>query len=146
MQTNVSDNFKINERIVKLVEYLHITKGKFASEIGISTSRLANVTTNRNRPDSELLQLILKRYRNVSADWLILGIGDIEKNITTVTDTDAKYKKECKDCIEKDKLIETLKNINDTLVTQISEASKDKEMYRNLINNLNPGSINKQAS
>lgn len=69
-------DFDINKRIVELCDLLSVGQGAFAREIGISTSRMSNITTLRNKPDSEMLQAIIGKYRNVNSEWLLVGIGE----------------------------------------------------------------------
>jgi phage repressor protein C with HTH and peptisase S24 domain len=69
------NKFEINSRILELIEYLKIGQNKFAKEIGISSSRMSNIATLRNKPDSEMLQAIVKRFTYVSAEWLLTGNG-----------------------------------------------------------------------
>lgn len=73
------EKYEINHRVRQLFEYLGFGQNQFAEQIGISTSRMSNIVKNRNRPDSEMLQLILFRFRNVNADWLLTGEGEIEQ-------------------------------------------------------------------
>jgi len=75
MQTNVSNNFKINDRIIQLIKYLNLANNKFADEIGISSGRMSNIATKRNKPDSDMLTKIATRYPNVSGNWLLTGEG-----------------------------------------------------------------------
>jgi FtsZ-binding cell division protein ZapB len=75
MQTNVSDNFSINDRILQLIKYLGITNNQFAVNIGISSGRMSNIATKRNKPDSEMLSMISQKYPNVSGNWLLTGAG-----------------------------------------------------------------------
>jgi len=70
-------NFDINTRIKELIDFLKLKNNEFAREIGISSSRMSNVSTNRNKPDAEMLQLILRKYTNVSARWLLIGSGEM---------------------------------------------------------------------
>lgn len=74
------NKFEINNRIKELIDYLKLGQNEFAKEIGVSSSRMSNIITHRNKPDSEMLQLIAKKFTNVSTDWLLLGIGDVEKS------------------------------------------------------------------
>lgn len=70
-------NFDINTRIKELIDFLKLKNNEFAREIGISSSRMSNISTNRNKPDAEMLQLILRKYTNVSARWLLIGSGEM---------------------------------------------------------------------
>jgi hypothetical protein len=150
MQTNVSVNFEINKRILQLIDYLGITKGSFSKEIGISSSRMANITTNRNKPDSQMLQFILNKYSFVSAEWLLLGEGEMISN--SRNDNKSKPKNildesihdDCKRCLENEKHIKNLEHTIDVLNNQLEDARKDKDLYRQLLKE--DIKINKQAS
>lgn len=74
-------DFDINKRIVQLFEILGIVQNKFAKEIGVSASRMSNITNERNKPDSEMLQAIINRFRNVNSEWLLVGTGKPFKDI-----------------------------------------------------------------
>lgn len=82
-------DFDINKRIVELFDLLGVGQNQFAREIGISSSRMSNITNLRNKPDSEMLQAIINKYRNVSSEWLLVGNGDPFK--TECEKTPGKY-------------------------------------------------------
>lgn len=67
----------ISDRISILIEKLKISKNTFAKALNTSSSRISNITTKRNRPDSDLLAKILNVYTNVSGLWLLTGRGPI---------------------------------------------------------------------
>lgn len=73
-------DFEINNRIVQLIDSLRVSNNHFAKEIGISSSRISNIVTFRNKPDSELLGLIVKKYRNLNSEWLLVGAGEVWKS------------------------------------------------------------------
>jgi transcriptional regulator with XRE-family HTH domain len=145
VQTNVNKKYDINARILQLIDFLAIGRNQFAREIGISSSRMSNVATNRNKPDSEMLQLILNRYRNVSSDWLLLGKGEMIKEVieeNTLKEPEKPYGKEdCKGCKEKQKQIEKL---NETVSILLDQSVKDRELIRQLITEKQE-QINKQS-
>jgi SOS-response transcriptional repressor LexA len=75
-------NHSISSRIEELIKKLELTQNAFAKELGTSSSRISNITTGRNKPDSELLSSIVKKFRNVSASWLLTGEGEmLEENV-----------------------------------------------------------------
>lgn len=73
-------DFEINKRIVQLFDLLKLGQNQFAKEIGVSSSRMSNISTLRNKPDSEMLQSIVSRFTNVSSEWLLVGTGNPFKN------------------------------------------------------------------
>jgi transcriptional regulator with XRE-family HTH domain len=142
MQTNVSKNYDINARILHLIKYLGVSNNKFASEIGISSSRMSNIATNRNNPDSELLMLIAKKYTDVNINWILTGVGTMFTNpVNIVEDLKADYNDDCIGCKEKQRNIDKLQ---DTITQLLDESRKDHELIRKLILNID-GSINKQS-
>jgi len=97
------EKFEINKRIKQLINYFNFNQREFAKEIGVSSSRMSNIITFRNRPDSEMLQLILFRFRNVNADWLLTGTGNIEEiNNRKIVEINAEFEKILKLLKEKD--------------------------------------------
>jgi transcriptional regulator with XRE-family HTH domain len=69
----------MNERLIKLMEYLEYTPSVFADEIGVIRSSISHIMSGRNKPGVELLQRVLKRFPEVSAEWLLAGIGPMFK-------------------------------------------------------------------
>ncbi len=84
------------ERIEKIILLEGITAGEFAKEIGVQTSTISHIITERNRPSLHVMRKILKRYTNINSDWLILGQGEMMRDKTQpitpslFSDTDAK--------------------------------------------------------
>jgi phage repressor protein C with HTH and peptisase S24 domain len=67
----------INSRIKSLIDALGVSQNAFAKALNTSGSRVSNITSERNKPDSDILTEILGVYRNVNPDWLLLGEGEI---------------------------------------------------------------------
>lgn len=61
---------------MQLIDLLGIGQNQFAKEIGISPSRMSNIATLRNKPDSEMLQAIVNKYTNVNSEWLLVGTAE----------------------------------------------------------------------
>ena len=53
---------------------------QFCQEVGISPGTLSNITGGRNKPSLEVMQAVLRRFRAVSCDWLIMGVGTMYIN------------------------------------------------------------------
>ena len=76
------------ERIEKIMLKEEMNSAVFATEIGIQGSTLSHILNGRNNPSLDVLKKILNRFRTVSSDWLILGIGSmyrVEKQSQTPT-------------------------------------------------------------
>lgn len=81
MQDKSKKNIQISEisqRIAKLIEFLGINSKEFAKQIGIGEGRLSNALTGRNKPDTDFVSRIAKKFRNVNCFWLLTGEGEIE--------------------------------------------------------------------
>ena len=67
------------DRIDRIMQSENLNAGQFAAEIGIKGSTLSHILNGRNNPSLEVLKKILDRYRMISSDWLILGIGQMNR-------------------------------------------------------------------
>lgn len=54
---------------------------EFAEQVGISQATMSNILGGRNKPSLEVFQKVLERFRTVSSDWLILGVGTMRRQI-----------------------------------------------------------------
>ena len=68
------------ERIEKIMLKEEMNSAVFAAEIGIQGSTLSHILNGRNNPSLDVLKKILNRFRTVSSDWLILGVGSMYRN------------------------------------------------------------------
>jgi transcriptional regulator with XRE-family HTH domain len=69
----------MKDRIIKFLTAEGLTATKFADEIGVQRSSISHILSGRNNPSFEFIQKILNRYRNLSAEWLIQGTGQMYK-------------------------------------------------------------------
>lgn len=69
------------DRIIKVMEKEGLNATQFAAEIGIKAPTLSHILNGRNNPSLDVLKRILDRYRTISSDWLILGIGAMYREI-----------------------------------------------------------------
>ncbi|HLP04679.1 MAG TPA: helix-turn-helix transcriptional regulator [Paludibacter sp.] len=65
------------ERIERIMQKEEMTAAVFAAEIGIQGSTLSHILNGRNNPSLDVLKKILKRFKTINPDWLILGDGAI---------------------------------------------------------------------
>lgn len=68
------------ERIEKIMLKEEMNSAVFAAEIGIQGSTLSHILNGRNNPSLDVLKKILNRFRMVSSDWLILGVGSMYRS------------------------------------------------------------------
>lgn len=68
------------DRLQLLIKTEEMSAKDFAAEVGISASTMSNILGGRNKPSLEVMQKILNRFRLISSDWLILGIGTMYKS------------------------------------------------------------------
>jgi transcriptional regulator with XRE-family HTH domain len=70
----------MKDRILKFITHEGLSATKFADEIGVQRSGVSHILSGRNNPGFDFIQKILSRYRNLSAEWLIMGTGSMYKS------------------------------------------------------------------
>jgi transcriptional regulator with XRE-family HTH domain len=83
----------MKDRILKFINKEGVSPAHFADEIGVQRSSVSHILSGRNNPSFDFIQKILQRYKNLSAEWLIMGSGDIYKKnekISMIPDTKTK--------------------------------------------------------
>ena len=65
------------DRLVKIMESEGMSARQFSQEIGISAGAISNIMSGRNKPSLDVLQAVLRRFRAISCDWLIMGVGNM---------------------------------------------------------------------
>ena len=76
----------MKERILQLIQEEKLTNAEFAEKIGISTSALSHILTERNKPSLEVVMRIHKTYPNINLNWLLYGEGEMkDTNISNET-------------------------------------------------------------
>jgi transcriptional regulator with XRE-family HTH domain len=69
----------MKDRILKFLTQESLSATQFADEIGVQRSSISHILSGRNNPSFEFIQKILTRYRNLNAEWLIIGSGPMYK-------------------------------------------------------------------
>ena len=83
----------MKDRIAKIIKSRGLTSAKFAEEIGVQASGISHILSGRNNPSTELILKILKRFPEISSDWLLLGEGPMYRNeLATVRSENLKSK------------------------------------------------------
>ena len=62
----------MREKLLKLMETEHLTASRLAELLGIRSSGISHILSERNKPSFDLLHKILKRFPNINPDWLLL--------------------------------------------------------------------------
>lgn len=63
------------QRLLALMRAEGLNAKTFAEQVGISAATMSNIVNGRNNPSLEVMQKVLNRFRTLSPQWLILGIG-----------------------------------------------------------------------
>lgn len=81
----------LNKRVARVMEVKRISKTEFSSLLNISAPILSHISSGRNKPSVDVLQKILTHYPDISAEWLLMGQGDMlkAKNINKESVTQA---------------------------------------------------------
>ena len=66
---------KERDRLEQVIESEGMTAKQFAAEVGIQAGTISNILSGRNNPSLDVMQRVLNRFRTLSSDWLILGVG-----------------------------------------------------------------------
>ncbi len=69
----------MKDRIIKFMTHENLTATRFADEIGVQRSSISHILSGRNNPSFEFIQKMLDRYKQLNADWLIMGNGPMLK-------------------------------------------------------------------
>tara|TARA_B100000900_G_scaffold399644_1_gene402402 strand:- start:752 stop:1084 length:333 start_codon:yes stop_codon:yes gene_type:complete len=70
----------MENRIQNIIEKYGLSSNTFSQEIDVNRSTISHILSGRNKPSVEVLQKILRRFPDVSANWLLLGQGAIDDN------------------------------------------------------------------
>ena len=65
------------DRLEQVIESEGMTAKQFAAEVGIQAGTISNILSGRNNPSLDVMQRVLNRFRTLSSDWLILGVGSM---------------------------------------------------------------------
>lgn len=60
------------EKIINIMNHYGLNKQEFAARTGVSQSVLSHISSGRNKPGLELVVSILKEFKDINPDWLLL--------------------------------------------------------------------------
>ncbi len=67
----------INRRVLEFLTQTGLSKSEFAKQLGVSPSVISHVSSGRNKVGLDLVQKMIASYPNLSANWLLSGIGSM---------------------------------------------------------------------
>jgi plasmid maintenance system antidote protein VapI len=67
----------MEDRLNKLMSHFKITPAQLADSIGVQRSSISHILSGRNKPSYDFLIKILKKYNDISAEWLLLNEGNM---------------------------------------------------------------------
>lgn len=75
MQTDDIDNKVVGDRLKKIFAALDTNAGKIASALGMSNSRIYNLTLGIAKPNFDMIRNFYELYPNINLDYLFTGRG-----------------------------------------------------------------------
>lgn len=69
----------MKERLNSILKHFKLTSSQFADEIGVQRSSVSHVLSGRNKPGFDFVQKIMSKFPEISAEWLLTGIGEMLK-------------------------------------------------------------------
>lgn len=74
----------IRERVILVMKHYNLDLTEFSKAIECRASTISHILTDRNRVSINVVINILKRFPEISADWLLLGRGRMLKVDNTI--------------------------------------------------------------
>jgi len=67
----------MKERLQDLLKLEQLSPSRFADLIGVQRSSVSHIISGRNKPSFDFLQKTLKAFPGLSAEWLLMGKGNM---------------------------------------------------------------------
>ena len=77
VHNTIYTNMNERDRILQVMQSEGMNAKQFCQEVGISQGTLSNILGGRNKPSLDVLQAVLRRFRGINCDWLIMGVGSM---------------------------------------------------------------------
>lgn len=71
------------EKIKAIIEWSKMSPSGFCNTLGIQRSALTHILNGRNKPSLVLIEKILRKFPEISPDWLLLDKGPMLRKETT---------------------------------------------------------------
>ncbi len=68
----------VNQRLITICKKYNFNATSFAKKIGISQPTMRSILDGASKPSFDTIEKILNTF-SIDAEWLILGIGEMEK-------------------------------------------------------------------
>lgn len=81
----------MKERLVELMELLHLTPTQFANAIGVQRATLQHILSGRNEPSLKIIMAIHSSFPDVELEWLLNGKGSAIPQLTQNNKPDLDY-------------------------------------------------------
>jgi transcriptional regulator with XRE-family HTH domain len=92
-----TDNrFVINRKIEDIILKKGLSSSHFADDINVPRSSISHILANRNKPSLEIIHKIIKKYPDISFDWLMDGIENSSESMPQEqqpSQIDSRYKR-----------------------------------------------------
>jgi transcriptional regulator with XRE-family HTH domain len=72
----------VSLRMLELMKDSGLNRSDFAHRLGVSQGVISHISSGRNKPGLEMVVECLKAFPEISADWLLLGVGDMKRDKT----------------------------------------------------------------
>lgn len=112
----------IKERILLLMNAQGMNPTQFADEIEVQRSSISHILSGRNNPSLDIVTKILKRFKEVDSNWLILGQGSLvsSKNEINIDKSPSLF--------DEEEILQKIENpSNNEYILEIEERIKDLE-------------------
>lgn len=77
---------ELNKRIVEIMVKFNHSKSSLAGILGVSLPLITHITSGRNKPGIDLLQKVLLTFTEVDPYWLLLGQGEMIRQVEKPVD------------------------------------------------------------
>ena len=71
----------MKDRVKKIMDHYGLSNARLAQVLNINASSISHILNGRNKPGLDFLQGILKNFHEVDAEWLILGRGEMIRDV-----------------------------------------------------------------
>ena len=114
------------QRVMLIMKHYGMKQRPFAIKVGISPQTLNTTIVNDTKPSLSLIQDILRAFPEVSAEWLVLGDGDMIKP----PKEDENWKVTQFIPVQNNELVDALKDHIASLKAENEHLRKDIEEYK----------------
>ena len=70
----------IGDRMGEILSHYGLKSGELAERIGVKAGTMSHFMSGRNKPSFDVLARLLESFPSLSPDWVIHGIGEIERS------------------------------------------------------------------